>query len=355
MLAAPLTAVVMLSAAVLPSGARAAQGTQLSLYSARQVTSTKTASGAVAQLTVGGLTIQRSGGARGVMTELVDAANALGAARDPYVWGGGHGQAGNASVGVRGGPGYNGKRRGFDCSGTVAAVLVAAGLWQNGDSVPNDANVIATLKAEHLILPGAGRGKREVTLYDRPGVHIFMNIDGRFFGTSDGNHEGNRKGGPGWLPGRSTDARSRKFKKWHFKAALLTARNTASLLMSFTALGDWELAGELLAGQQVSVAYSTSNAGVLQARTVSALNATTVSGTVSAVTIAPDGFALALADGENLSFVNDSDDYDVEVGEPATVTYTSVISDGETVNQAWQVTDAASATGIATTGAARLP
>lgn len=354
MLAAPLAGVVMLVAAAVPSAAHAAQGARLSLYSARQVASTKTATGAVAQLTTSGLTIQRNGSAKGVVTELINAANTLGAGRYPYVWGGGHGQAGNASVGVRGGPGYNGKRRGFDCSGAVTAVLVAAGLWQSGDSVPNDANVIATLKAEKLILPGVGRGKREVTLYDRPGVHIFMNINGRFFGTSDGNHEGNRKGGPGWMRGRSTDARSRRFKKWHFKAALLNARNTASLLMSFTALGDWELAGELMSGQRVSVAYSTSNAGVWQARTVSALNATTVSGTVSALTSDPYGFTLTLSNGESLSFINDSDDYDVEVGDPVTVTYTSAVSDGETVNQAWQVTDTASTTGTAATGAAGL-
>jgi hypothetical protein len=339
MLVAPLAAVVMLASTLLPSAAGA---TQVSLYSASQATSTKTVSGAVAELTGSGLTIQRSGSARGVVTELVAAANSLSVARYPYVWGGGHGQAGNASVGVRGGSGYNGKRDGFDCSGAVAAVLVAAGLWQNGDSVPNDANVITTLKAENLILPGVGRGKREVTLYDRPGVHIFMNIDGRFFGTSDGNHKGNRKGGPGWLSGRSTDARSRKFKRWHFRAALLSARNTASLLMSFTALGDWELAGELLSGQQISVGYSTSSTGVLQARTVSALNATSVSGTVSALSSDsyPGGFTLTLPNGTSMNFVNDTT-VDVEVGDAVTVAYTSATSDAETVYQAWQVEDPA--------------
>ena len=37
-----------------------------------------------------------------------------------------------------------------------------------------------------MIAPGVGKGPLEVTLWDHPTVHIFMNIDGRFFGTSDG-------------------------------------------------------------------------------------------------------------------------------------------------------------------------
>ncbi len=76
-----------------------------------------------------------------MLNALTTAADRSTAADYPYVWGGGHGQAGIASVGMKG-PGYNGKRRGFDCSGAVAAVLVAGGLWPAGHSVPNDAGLI---------------------------------------------------------------------------------------------------------------------------------------------------------------------------------------------------------------------
>jgi hypothetical protein len=60
------------------------------------------------------------------------------------------------------GPGYNGKRIGYACSGSVAAVLAGAGLWQPGSGVPNDAGVIRQLRQQKLIAPwrwyGPGRG-----------------------------------------------------------------------------------------------------------------------------------------------------------------------------------------------------
>ena len=139
----------------------------------------------------------------------------------PYVWGGGHATAGVASVGLRGGPGANGRRIGFDCSGSVAAVLAAGGLWPAGGGVPGDLGVIQQLLAEHLIAPGPGRTPTEVTLYDEPGVHIFMNINGRFFGTSDGAGGGSRKGGPGWLDDGAPDAYSRAFRQYHVLPGVL--------------------------------------------------------------------------------------------------------------------------------------
>src|SRR5581483_1717771 len=75
----------------------------------------------------------------------------------PYVYGGGHAEAGVASIGMKG-PGYNGRRVGLDCSGSVAAVLAAAGLWPAGGGVPSDAGIIATLRSERMIVRGVGRG-----------------------------------------------------------------------------------------------------------------------------------------------------------------------------------------------------
>ena len=140
-------------------------------------------------------TVQTPGRPTGVLAALTTAANKITAEDYPYVWGGGHGEAGIASVGEKG-PGYNGKRRGYDCSGSVAAVLSGAGLWPAGAGVPNDAGVIQYLRQHGEIAPGAGDGPGEVTLYDDPGVHIFMNINGRFFGTSDGGGGGDKQGRP---------------------------------------------------------------------------------------------------------------------------------------------------------------
>src|SRR5947209_17405111 len=76
-------------------------------------------------------TIQTPGRAVGVVSALANAANRVTQNDFPYVYGGGHAQAGIASVGIKG-HGYNGRRVGYDCSGSVAAVLTGAGLWPAG-------------------------------------------------------------------------------------------------------------------------------------------------------------------------------------------------------------------------------
>jgi hypothetical protein len=237
---------------------------------ARAATRTLRTSGVVSGVGGNYLTIKRPGRARGVIAAMDGAADRLTRANYPYVWGGGHGQAGVASVGQKGGPGHNGKRRGFDCSGSIAAVLVAGGIWPQGSGVPSDAGVIAYLRSAHLIARGAGRGPNEVTLYDDPGVHIFMNIDGRFFGTSDGGGSaGDPKGGPGWLYDGAPDASSRHFRRWHVLPSALRARTTAGLMLTFALGSQTQLLAGLSAGQQVSVTYVTSNLGTLVARSVS--------------------------------------------------------------------------------------
>ena len=156
------------------------------------------ASGTVVGVAGHTFAVEASGGRMSVVAALTAAADGVTAGDFPYVYAGGHAQAGIASIGSKG-PGYNGRRIGFDCSGSVAAVLSSAGLWQVGAGVPSDAGVISELLHEHLIARGRGHGSSEVTLYDDAGVHIFMDIDGRFFGTSDGAGGGNPNGGAGWL------------------------------------------------------------------------------------------------------------------------------------------------------------
>lgn len=196
-----------------------------------------------------------------VIQALVDAANAMNAANYPYVWAGGHPAAGAASVGSSG-PGYTGHTIGFDCSGSVAAILSNGDLWQPGTPVPADNGVIAQLRQEGLIKSGVGHGPTEVTLYDDPGVHIFMNIDGRYFGTG-----ANVKGGPGWL---SDDGVSGAFKPWHFVASALSATTTYGTELTFDVGSDSDLLYGLSVGQRVQVHYKTAKSGALTATAVSA-------------------------------------------------------------------------------------
>ncbi|MCL2418947.1 MAG: hypothetical protein FWD04_06625 [Conexibacteraceae bacterium] len=260
-----------------------------------QVTGTLTSDGAFSFI------VQTPGRAVGTLNALSAAANRLTAENLPYVWGGGHGQAGIPSIGSRG-PGYNGRRRGYDCSGVVAAVLVGAGLWPVGGSVPNDAGLIQYLLRRGLIARGAGVGPEEVTLYDQPGLHVFMNIDGRFFGTSDGAAGGgDAKGGPGWLDDGAPDAQSPVFRRYHIVPAALKSRTNAASTLAFQPGPGLEAVAGYPLGARLRVAYATTAAGTMVAESVTLLGETTVSGTVSA--IAPDlsSFTVQTASGATLT------------------------------------------------------
>jgi hypothetical protein len=75
-----------------------------------------------------------------------------------------------------------------------------------GSGVPADNGVIAQLRREHLIASGPGTA----TLYDKPRVHILMNIEGRYFATSDGGAGSslNPHGAAGWRDDGASDAES---------------------------------------------------------------------------------------------------------------------------------------------------
>lgn len=98
-----------------------------------------------------------------------------------YEWGGGHGALGvpGSGSGHGSGPGV-----GFDCSGSVSAVLGAAGLLG------------APMVSGSLASWGAAGPGQHVTIYANP-VHTYMSIDGHFFGTSGANPGG----GAGWFNG----------------------------------------------------------------------------------------------------------------------------------------------------------
>ena len=206
-----------------------------------------------------------------VFAALTAAANALTTADLPYVWGGGHAEAGVPSTGIAGGPGANGKTIGFDCSGSVAAVLSGGGVWTFGDSVPADNGVISELLSEHLIARGAASGTDAVNLYDDPGVHIFMSIGGRFFGTSDGG-DGNASqpnDGAGWLDDGAPDATNKAFKAYHVLPAVLSADTSYVPALTLQAGTTKRFVDSLAVGDGIDVTYSVGTNGALTAQDVS--------------------------------------------------------------------------------------
>ena len=224
--------------------------------------------GTVASVGGSQLIIQTAGSRGGVINRLIHAASRVTREDYPYVYGGGHARAGRASVGIPG-PGYNGHRKGFDCSGSVAAVLAAGSLWPAGTGVPGDAGMIQELKSWGLIAHGVGKGPLEVTLYDDPGQHIFMNIDGRFFGTSDGSGGGDRRGGPGWLNDGAWDAFSSTYRRYHFTRRALKGTGGSGHRVAFQLETDSSQATPTLRiGQKVRVWYQELGAGTLVATTV---------------------------------------------------------------------------------------
>ncbi len=223
------------------------------------------ATGTIVSMDWSSFTIQVGGRRMATLTALERAADAVTAGGYPYVYGGGHEWAGTASIGLKG-PGYNGRRIGFDCSGSVAAVLAGAGVWPAGTGVPADNGIVAELRREHLIAAGTGT----VTLYDKPGVHIFMSIDGRFFGTSDGGGGSplNPKGGAGWLDDGAPDVADRSYRPYHLLGSVLSSATTYGPTLTFQAPADPSVLEGLVVGDRVHVAYDQ-HAGTLVARAVS--------------------------------------------------------------------------------------
>ncbi|HTW11460.1 MAG TPA: hypothetical protein VME01_01845 [Solirubrobacteraceae bacterium] len=267
-----------------------------------QAAQTGQVAGTIIAVTPDQFTIQTPGKPVGVLNALTSAATRIAAQDLPYVWGGGHGQAGVASIGERGGSGYNGKRIGYDCSGAVAAVLVAAGLWPQGSGVPNDAGMISYLRKQKLIAPGAGTGPTEVTLYDNPGVHIFMNIDGRFWGTSDGAGGGDAKGGPGWLDDGAWDAASKSFRRYHFVTAALKAKTTAGYSLTFYTPDASMLIPTTGVGAKVNVTYATSKFGTMIASDVAYTSQSLAVGAVTAIGAGNTSFTVQDSNGTVQTF-----------------------------------------------------
>jgi len=338
-------------ALVLLSVAPAASANGASASSFR-VTARGSVTGTITALSGPSFTIQTAGRRTGVVNALTGAATHVTSQDYPYVYGGGHAQAGIASIGLKG-PGYNGKRTGYDCSGSVAAVLAGAGLWPAGGGVPNDAGIIAQLLQEHLIARGAGTGPVEVTLYDHPGVHIFMNIDGRFFGTSDGGGGGNPRGGAGWLDDGAPDALTRSYKPYHFFPWVLKGSTNAGHIDSFE-LG--ALNGEptvLELGVKVRVSYEQTRSGRTFATALAYPGAITAAGTVESIAEDDSSLTIQTADGQSLTLATDQATQllqDVVPGDTVSATYLQSGSGLTALALTVTATPAPSTTGPPTTG-----
>ena len=288
------------SAVVLASAAPGAAAGTRGAPSAR-VVSRGSVSGTVTAISDSSFTVQTPGRPVGVVNALVAAANRVTSQDYPYVYGGGHAQVGIASVGIKG-PGYTGHTLGYDCSGSVAAVLAAGGLWPSGGGVPNDAGIISQLLADRLLVRGAATGPVGVTLYDNPRVHIFMNIDGHFFGTSDGGGGGNRRGGAGWLDDGAPDAFSSTYKRYHVLPSVLSSSTNAGHTVTFELPQDSSGIGDMELGDKVDVSYSQTASGTIVATALAYRGQMTAAGTVQAIAADGSSFTMQTSDGFTLTF-----------------------------------------------------
>lgn len=172
----PISAPKVTGGGAISSTAQAALGkltTQANQYLATMTGSTAGGSSANISMLAGGRFVSSSTDPKGApagLKLLVNMANAISSHDYPYLWGGGHNDTFSPP---------------YDCSGSVSAVLHAAGLL----SAPLTSSGFATYGDQ-------GPGKY-VTLYDNPGVHVFMSIDGNYFGTSTAENPG---GGANWMP-----------------------------------------------------------------------------------------------------------------------------------------------------------
>jgi hypothetical protein len=308
--------------AAAPPAVRAPTG---SAQAVRAPTGSAHAAGTVVSLGWSSFTIRTGGRRMSVVRALTAAADAVAQGDYPYVYGGGHAEAGTASIGIKG-PGYNGRRVGFDCSGAVGAVLAGAGLLPAGTPVPNDAGVIVALRQQKLIAPGVGHGLNAVTFWDHPGVHIFMSINGREFGTSDGGagNPAQPHGGAGWLDDGAPDASSRAFKPYHLVASALSSSAVYGPTLTFQTVGAYSLLEGVVLGDNLQVSYTRDRHGALTAREVAFAGARTVTATVTAVADDHSSVAVQTADGHTLTLTA-ADPHLLDwigVGDDVSLTYT---------------------------------
>jgi hypothetical protein len=164
------------------------------------------------------------------LDDIESAANDIDKQNYPYSWGGGHGQLGVPTLGA---PGESGgvvstgpKVVGFDCSGAVSAVLGAAGILTSPQGTETLASAIASFAA-----PGPFLGSTGVNVFINPTVpndHTFMQINGRYWGTSDDGSSPVNGAGVGWLPDAPPSSYLANFQTYHILPAALNTKHTST-------------------------------------------------------------------------------------------------------------------------------
>jgi hypothetical protein len=118
---------------------------------------------------------------------------------------------------------------GFDCSGAVSAVLGAAGLLKAPEATEGIVSALGS-----TLLPGTSNAANAVNLFvlpSGPNAHTFLQINGLYWGTSDGNggNASQSNDGAGYLPGSSSpDASNSAFQQYHIDPAKLLDKTTYS-------------------------------------------------------------------------------------------------------------------------------
>ncbi len=128
-------------------------------------------------------------GQRSRLDEMISRASEISNKNYPYSFGGGHPHVGTPSMGTEhesGGALVNG----FDCSGSVLAVLAAGGFVPTGSSFGTSGEMGHVYG--HIGESGSGPKSKGITVYYNSS-HEWMTINGREFSTGN-----NSKGGAGW-------------------------------------------------------------------------------------------------------------------------------------------------------------
>jgi hypothetical protein len=227
----------------------------LGLGSTSAAAAASTVTGTIVAVHPADFIIRTPGSTGGKLNEMVSYADKLEAKNYPYVYGGGH-----AIVGVASGA----HAKGFDCSGVVAAVLEAGGLWPKGASVPGDAGVVQQLLSRKMIAHGAASGPYQVALFDKPGKDIQMKIEGRFYGTGVGS-----RGGAGWFDEGVFTFRG--YTEYHVLPSALRERSSDGNYMTFSfgpGASQRTIAAEVTVGAKVQVSYAEAKSSTILAESV---------------------------------------------------------------------------------------
>jgi hypothetical protein len=180
-----------------------------------------------------------------------------------------------------------------------------------------------------MIAPGVGKGPVQVTLWDHPTVHIFMNINGRFFGTSDGGEGGDPAGGAGWLYDGAPDASNPAFKPYHLVPWVLGSTTGSGQSLGLQA-GSRTLVGGLVAGEKIRVRYKQLSSGELIATAIGYPGSGKATGVAESIPEGGSSFTIQIPGGRllTLSTAGRSQLLDgLASGDTVRVTYSKVGSD----------------------------